>query len=95
MPDSPEICPVCGNLVPSNSPNCPECGADHETGWSELATAQQLGISDDEFDYDEFVENEFGDKPAKAQPQIRPHGIAWLWWIVALLLAIALLSFGF
>jgi RNA polymerase subunit RPABC4/transcription elongation factor Spt4 len=28
------ICPHCGTVVPADSPVCPECGSDSETGWS-------------------------------------------------------------
>ena len=86
----PELCPVCGTDVPPNAKCCPECGADEETGWSERARAQQLGLPDDEFDYDEFIKEEFGEE-AKA-PQLRPRGIKWLWWVVAIILIVMMLS---
>ena len=76
----PEICPQCGADVPPKARACPECGADEETGWSERAQAQRLGLPDDDFDYDEFAKEEFGAKP---RPTVRPHGISWLWWLVA------------
>lgn len=79
----PESCPNCGADVPSNARCCPECGADNETGWSDEAVADRLGVSDN-FDYDEFVKEEFGSKP-----QIKPHGVRWLWWVVAALLVLA------
>jgi RNA polymerase subunit RPABC4/transcription elongation factor Spt4 len=28
------ICPHCGTVVPADSPACPECGSDSQTGWS-------------------------------------------------------------
>jgi hypothetical protein len=83
----PEICPNCGAEVPPNARACPECGSDHETGWSERADAQRLGLPDDEFDYEKFVKEEF--EEASAKREIRPRGIGWLWWIVALLLLMA------
>jgi len=84
---APEICPNCGAEVPPKARACPECGSDHETGWSDRADAQRLGLPDDEFDYDEFVKEEFGaDAP---RPEIRPRGISWLWWAVAVLLLLA------
>jgi hypothetical protein len=82
----PEVCPNCGADVPRNARACPECGSDEQTGWSEEARAQQLGLPDENFDYDKFVEEEFG-----GRNQARPPGIAWYWWVVALLLALALL----
>ena len=83
---TPEVCPNCGADVPPKARACPECGADEETGWSERARAQELGLPDDEFDYDEFVKNEFGD--AQQKPNLRPDGIAPLWWVVAIVLVI-------
>ena len=77
----PEICPNCGAEVPRKARACPECGADEQTGWSEDASAQRLDLPDDNFDYDEFVKKEFG-----PQKNVRPRGISWLWWAVALVL---------
>ncbi|HEY5232604.1 MAG TPA: zinc ribbon domain-containing protein [Verrucomicrobiae bacterium] len=76
----PEICPNCGTEVPRNAKACPECGADENTGWSETAYASNLGLSDKEFNYDDFVKEGFGSGSAK------PRGIRWLWWVVAILL---------
>ena len=84
MKPPPEICPQCGAEVPSNARACPECGSDEETGWSDRADAQRLGLPDDEFNYDEFVKEEFGDKDPRRD--IRPRGIGWLWWVVAIVL---------
>lgn len=86
----PEICPHCGADVPPNARACPECGSDEKTGWSEKAQAERLGLPDEEFHYDEFIQEEFG--PEK---RIRPRGIRWLWWIVAVILVIMMLSWLF
>lgn len=84
----PEICPQCGAEVPRNASACPECGSDYETGWSEDAEAQRLGLPDENFDYNEFVKEEFGE-----EKQMRPRGVKAMWWIVAILLCLALLFF--
>ncbi len=81
----PEICPNCGAEVPLRARACPECGADEQTGWSDKAHAQRLGLPDEEFDYDEFVKEEFGPKD-----RIRPTGVSWIWWVTALILLAAL-----
>ena len=80
---SPEVCPNCGAEVPRNAKACPECGSDETTGWSKKAHADNLGLPDEEFDYDEFVKEEFGPTPSRT----KPRGITWRWWVVALLLA--------
>lgn len=77
----PEICPHCGAEVPRNARACPECGSDESTGWSDRATADRLGLPDEEFDYDEFVQNEFEETRAT----VRPRGIGWFWWIIAVI----------
>jgi hypothetical protein len=87
MSAAPETCPNCGAEVPARAKACPACGADEETGWSEKAQAQQLGLPDDEFDYNEFVKEEFG-----SQNKIRPRGISWFWWVAAVILLLALLA---
>jgi zinc-ribbon domain len=84
----PKICPNCGAEIPRNAKVCPECGSDEKSGWSESAYASSLGLPDEEFDYNEFVKEEFGTGAAK------PRGIGWLWWLVALvLLGLFLYSF--
>ncbi|MBN2507593.1 MAG: zinc ribbon domain-containing protein [Verrucomicrobia bacterium] len=85
---SPDICPHCGAVVPEGATACPVCGSDARTGWSERATAQRLDLPDDEFDYDEFIRDEFGGPP---HPRARPRGVRWFWWIVVVLVAAAFL----
>ena len=85
---APEICPNCGAEIPPKAKACPECGSDEQTGWSEKARYDDLNLPDEDFDHDEFVRREFGPESAK------PHGISWLWWIIALVIAIVV-SFAF
>jgi RNA polymerase subunit RPABC4/transcription elongation factor Spt4 len=84
---APEVCPNCGAVVPRNARACPGCGADEHTGWSDSAYADQLGIPDEKFDYDEFVQAEFG------AARVRPRGIHWVWWLTALLLVLLFLFY--
>ena len=83
-----KVCPNCGAELPRNAKACPDCGSDEDTGWSDSAAADNLGLPDQEFNYDEFVQEEFGGR------QVKPRGIHWLWWLVALLL-IGLLLYSF
>lgn len=82
-PTPPEICPVCGEEVPRNALACPECGADHQSGWREDAQ-DRLDLPEADFDYDDFVEREFG----SGSKRNRLHPV---WWITALVLLIAML----
>jgi hypothetical protein len=80
-----EECPNCGADLPPGARVCPECGSDENTGWSDAAKADGLGLPDDSFDYDEFVKREFGNEETK------PTGIHWFWWIVAVVVLLAFL----
>jgi hypothetical protein len=80
---TPEICPVCGEEVPAGALACPECGADERSGWRE-EVVDGLDLPDEEFDYDEFVNKEFG-------REVKPEGIGWAWWAAAVA---ALLAFA-
>jgi len=88
----PDYCPNCGAEVPPNAKACPECGSDENTGWSDRAHAGRLGIPDDDLDYDEFIKEEFG---VKRSLPIKPRGIRWSWWAVAILLVILFLYWWF
>lgn len=65
--------------MPRNAKACPECGSDERTGWSEEAWSQGLDLADEEFDYADFVEQEFGRRKTA-----KPRGVSWFWWAVAL-----------
>lgn len=75
----PETCPNCGAEVPRNAKACPECGSDEQTGWSDETHVDGLDLPEEKFDYDGFVEREFGSKSPV------PHGIHWFWWVIAVL----------
>ena len=77
---SPEICPHCGADVPPKAKACPECGSDETTGWSEEADRENLGLPDENFNYNDFVKREF------SGGKIKPRGLHWVWWLVAALL---------
>jgi hypothetical protein len=84
----PAVCPVCGYDVPANALACPECGADHNSGWKEDATAYDgLDLPDDHFDYDEFVRREFGGS--------NRGGIKTIWWVTAILVLVVLVALYF
>ena len=79
-PRAPEVCPVCGEDVPRDSLACPECGADHNSGWREDAdTYDAVDLPDEDFNYGEIIRKEFGSVP-------KPAGVKTVWWIAALVL---------
>jgi zinc-ribbon domain len=83
----PETCPNCGAEVPRHAKACPGCGADENSGWSEdaeQATAADLGLPEEDFDYDEFVKQEFGKPP-------KPPGLHWFWWLTGIALLILII----
>lgn len=85
-PRTPEVCPVCGEDVPPRALACPECGADHNSGWREGALDPGgLGLPDEEFDYEDFAKREFGSGRSGS-------GSHPVWWITAVVLLLALLG---
>jgi uncharacterized membrane protein YvbJ len=86
---TPEVCPNCGAEVPPNAKACPECGSDEQTGWSEEARTDSLDLPDENFDYEDFVDREFGSrKPV-------PRGLHWFWWVVGLIVLAVFLALWF
>lgn len=86
-PRTPKVCSVCGEEVPHGAQACPQCGADQRSGWKEDAdTYDGVGLPEDDFNYDDFVEQEFGSKA-------KPAGLKKIWWIVGIILIIILLLY--
>jgi len=72
--------------VPRRAAACPECGADHNSGWKEDADDYgAAGLPDEEFDYKEFVRREFGASPW-------PAAIKTFWWATAIVVIVALIA---
>ena len=85
---TPKVCPVCGEDVPCTALACPECGADHTSGWREDAeTYDAVDLPDEDFNYEEFVKQEFG--------SYRRPVIKTVWWITAILLVAAFIAIYF
>ncbi len=82
---TPETCPNCDVDVPRGARACPECGSDENTGWSDQSA--HAGPDDDSFDYERFIEREFGSNGAT------PSGIHWFWWLTGILLTLAMARF--
>ncbi len=80
----PSVCPVCGNDVPKKALACPDCGADHNSGWREEADHYDgLDLPDEDFDYDQFVRKEFG-----TVSPLKPEGMKTIWWVTAIVVIV-------
>jgi hypothetical protein len=86
--EAPQICPVCGEDVPRDARACPECGADHNSGWRDDAGRYDGVDLPDEFDYEEFKQREFGSSP-------KPAAISWVWWVTAIVVIVLSLLYCF
>jgi hypothetical protein len=80
-----DTCPNCGAGLPPKARACPQCGSDETTGWSEQARYDGLNLPDENFDYGKYVKREFGGE------KLKPRGVHWIWWLVAIGLAAALM----
>jgi hypothetical protein len=84
------LCPSCDHDVEVGL-HCSHCAKPRnvrkpaQKSWEQDASADGLDLPDDDFDYDAFVAEEFGTAPH------RKTGLAWHWYVVALLLLIAML----
>ncbi len=79
-------CPHCGAELKKGATFCPHCGSDKNTGWKEGAEYSDLDLPD----YDEIIENEFGDDPSSPygkKKTAKPFGI-----IVATIIVIAFVA---
>jgi hypothetical protein len=83
---TPSYCPNCGAEVPPGAKACRECGSCEKTGWSDESYANGLDLPDTEFDYEEYVNREFH------SDKVKPRGIPWFWWLVAVLVLLAFVS---
>ncbi len=84
---TPDICPICGAAVPPTARVCPDCGADDAAGWDADGCANDgLDLPDTEFDYNAYLEREFGGR-------VKPAKKLWPWLGVAglILVVIALM----
>ena len=83
---TPEICPNCGDEVPPKAKACPGCGACEDTGWSDDAYADRLGIPSENFDYNDYVKRELSPEKPKQK-------YGKLWAAVAIVL-LAIFAYG-
>ena len=85
MKITPPVCPNCGADVPRGALACPECGSDHDTGWKDFADVMGQASPEDEFDYAEAFDKEFG-------RQIVPTNVKPIWWITGVILLLIFIA---
>lgn len=79
---------MCGEDVPPTALACSNCGADHRSGWQENTESYDgVDLPDNDFNYEEFVKQEFG---SLSRPAIKR-----VWWITAILLIAVLVAIYF
>lgn len=76
------ICPQCGNEVRVGSRGCKNCAPVEASGKDDYLDGIEL--PDEEFDYDEFTEREFGGK-------VKPRDIKPLWWVTGVIVFVVFL----
>ncbi|MBC8352008.1 MAG: zinc ribbon domain-containing protein [Planctomycetes bacterium] len=70
LPSNSFDCPCCGAEVVAGANFCRECGASDDSGWDE--EGEEGFSTDEEFDYDEYLEREFAiTRPQSQGAQLR------------------------
>lgn len=76
MADTTVPCPHCGGEIAATASSCRHCGSSDQDGWRD----DDIGV-DDDFDYDDFVDENFsGSRRARLPARI------WQWTAAGLLL---------
>ncbi len=82
QPAAPSECANCGAAIPRGAKACPECGADERTGWRENDDTRYDGL--------DLPDSAF---EGETTPPPRPlrRGLAWYWWLAAIVVLLALI----
>lgn len=89
----PGQCPACGEWVPRGAAACDDCGACHKSGWKSDAHAYDgLDLPDEDFDYDDFIQREFGQSEGNG-PRIGLTKEQFWRLVAAILLAVMILGY--
>lgn len=85
----PGQCPVCGEWVYRGAVACEECGACAKSGWKAETDYDGLDLpdTDESFDYEAFIEKEFG---SGSQRRLGEGRWARVWWWAAVAVLVAL-----
>ena len=84
---------MCGEWVRKGQAACEECGSCANSGWGMGDDLGGVDLPDDDFDYDAFIEREFGGGSERKLGEGRWAGVFW-WAAVLVLLAFGWMFFG-
>jgi Zn finger protein HypA/HybF involved in hydrogenase expression len=79
------ICPNCGGEVRKGSASCPHCGSDERTGWGKETYLDGID-TDDDFDYNDLLEQEF--------PAFSPKKAKRSWVVIVATILLVLSAIG-
>lgn len=80
------ICPECGAEVRVGSKGCSKCASERATkSWEQDETYDGLDLPEEEFNYQDFIDEEFGSGKKRAK-------IEWFWWAIAVVLLLSLVA---
>lgn len=86
----PGQCPACGEWVPRGAVACDDCGACAKSGWKKDSDVYDgLDLPEEDFDYDEFVDREFGSSKGGRQTS---REVFWRW-VAAIVLVVMVLGY--
>jgi len=91
----PGQCPACGEWVPRGAAACDDCGACGKSGWkanAEIYDGLDLPDHEDDFDYDDFIQREFGSSDSTDQKLGLSKEAFWRI-VAAILLAVMVLGY--
>lgn len=91
----PGQCPVCGEWVPRGAKACDDCGACAQSGWKDDAEIYDgLDLPEEEdFDYDAFIEKEFGTRASSGGNRKKTRSTPWWWWVALTLMIVLVLDY--
>ncbi len=81
------VCPICGSPVTAGRLSCRQCGASDADGWDLDQQSEGWAEEDDDFDYESYVEQEFGGSRDRSSPTYGTGRLSFragvLWLLVA------------
>jgi len=88
-------CVVCSkNTKPKRKTKQSKKAKSSRKPWEQDEIYDGLDLPDEDFDYDDFAEREFGIHNSNKSPH-QKIGIAWYWWVTAIVLCVIWVRYMF